>query len=76
MKVIDQDGKEQVWTAVFMRFYREQREECEDLDDALGLLFWGQERNDLNPVSVIHPGGHVLEGAELSAAVAEYGREE
>lgn len=71
-KVIDQDGKELAWVAIFMRYHHEYQEECEDLEDALGMLCWGQERGDLRAVRVVSPSGEVLEGADLDRAITAY----
>lgn len=67
-KVIDQDGNQLEWIAVYARHHVEYREECEDLNDALDLLTFGEEAGQLASISVISPTGEVLEGMELSAA--------
>lgn len=71
-KVIDTDGNELVWTALYLRYHHAYTEECEDLEEALGFLAYGREQNHLAPTGIRLPDGRVLEGAELDEALKRY----
>jgi len=72
MKIINQDGETQIWVAVYMRHYCEYRAECDSLDHALGLLYWGLDDGQLSPSSIVEPSGNVIEGEELDEALENY----
>lgn len=71
-KTIDQDGNDLTWRAVYMRYYSQYEVACEDLDEAVSLLWWGQEDGQLSPLQIIEPTGHVLEGRDLDKALDDY----
>lgn len=73
-KVIDQDGNALVWLAVYMRYGAQYQDECEDLQDAVGALYWGQEAEVLSALRIVSPSGVVIEGPELEQALDEYER--
>lgn len=71
-KVIDTDGNELVWTALYLRYHHAYTEECEDLEEALDFLAYGREQNHLAPTGIRLPDGRLLEGAELDEALKRH----
>lgn len=71
-KVIDQDGKELVWIAIYMHYGSEGQEECSDLRDALSFLSGGVENGQLSPVRILRPSGETIERPELDDLIEEY----
>lgn len=58
--VIDQDGREQEWTAVYWRHHAREKYEAESLSEAIGFLFTGEEHEDLVAEAVLGPDGDVV----------------
>jgi hypothetical protein len=74
MKIIDQNGETLVWTAVYMRYYQEGREECDSLDDAVGFLWGSQDAGLASPTCIVEPSGRVIEGDELDQMIQDLDR--
>jgi hypothetical protein len=74
VKVINQDGEQLFWTAVYARYHHRYDERCDDREEALAMLHWGQEYGELAPLKVVSPSGETLEGEALQKALEEYER--
>lgn len=54
------------YKARYWRYFAEEEEECDSLDDAVGYLAWGWEAGQLAQEDIVGPDGEVvLSGAEL-----------
>lgn len=74
-KIIDQDGNELVWVAVYWRYRVQEQTELESLRDALGFL-WGSMENGLAaPEAIIEPSGRVIKDIELDKMLDDFDRE-
>lgn len=68
-KVIDQDGNQLAWTAVYARHRVQREQKCESMADALSYLHYGADAGELMALSIIEPDGRVVEGEELADAL-------
>ncbi len=66
--IIDQDGNEQTWTAVYWRYHSQCEEERESLADAYRFLASGEDYGSLSADCILGPDGEVvMTGAQFSA---------
>lgn len=60
MKVIDEDGAQLRWTAVYWQHMSKFEELCDSFADAYRLLMDGEEYGNLSSVAILGPDGRVL----------------
>lgn len=61
------------WTARYMRYHQPGHAECDTLDEAIGVLAWGEEEGEMAGVEIVAPDGSVaLEGDELDQAITKH----
>lgn len=73
--IIDEQGNEQTWKAVYFRYFVRYEDPFESLDAALGFLSHGEEEGTLSAKAVLGPDGEaVVPEEEIFDARYGYGR--
>jgi hypothetical protein len=71
--VIDQDGNEEEWVAVYWRYHSQYTYEADSLDDALRFLHSGEDNGDLSSGEIRGPSGAVvMDRAAIDASYMEW----
>lgn len=73
--IIDEQGNEQTWTAVYWRYHVRYEDPFGSLEDALRFLSYGEDEGTLFATEVRGPGGKpVVPEEEIFDACFGYGR--
>lgn len=59
--IIDENGIQLHWTAVYDRYHSRHIEECDSLAEARAFLRNGEEYGELSSVHILSPDGEVIE---------------